>query len=65
MQMHAMGGLTVKETVTESIKSASSQTMRWRASAVSGAADEYLSGLRLRTIGSCLPEAVAVGYSKV
>jgi hypothetical protein len=40
-----------------------SATIRWRASAVSGAADEYFSGLRDTTIGSLRPDSVSSGYT--
>ena len=57
-------GLSLTETdiVMPSGKSTSSVTMRWRASAVSGAAEEYRSGLREMITGSFLPVVVATGY---
>jgi len=57
------GGPTLSETVMAEARSVSSQTMRWRASAVRGAAEEYLSGLRAKTRGTDLPVEDWVGTS--
>jgi hypothetical protein len=55
------GGPTLSETVMAEARSVSSQTMRWRASAVRGAAEEYLSGLRAKTRGTDLPVRIGLG----
>jgi hypothetical protein len=57
------GGPTDTLTVKASIRLTNSHTILWRASAVSGAADEYFSGLRDTTIGSAAPEEDVTGYS--
>ncbi len=54
-------GLTVTLMVTLSVKLTSSDTMRCRASADSGAAEEYRSGFLDGMMGSCLPPTL-VGY---
>lgn len=56
-------GPTVMLTVTYCLRSKSSETIRWRASAVSGAADEYFSGGWDSRKLSGLPLSPASGYS--
>lgn len=55
-------GLTETDMVMPSGKSTSSVTMRCLASAVMGAADEYLSGFLDMMTGSFLPDSVLTGY---
>lgn len=68
MQAHAckadvQADLTETDIVIPSGKSTSSVTIRCRASAVIGAAEEYRSGFLDMITGSFLPEAVVTGYS--